>query len=50
MSQKFLSLIDRKRLRDEAIVDFNKGYINRREFLRRVTAVGVSTAFALQMA
>jgi multiple sugar transport system substrate-binding protein len=50
MGGKPLNLTDRKRLRDEAIVDFNKGYINRREFLRRVTAVGVSTAFALQMA
>jgi ABC-type glycerol-3-phosphate transport system substrate-binding protein len=50
MSEKFLTLKDKKRLRDEAIVDFNKGYINRREFLLRVTAVGVSTAFALKMA
>lgn len=50
MSEKSISLQDRKRLRDEAIVDFSRGYINRREFLRRVTAVGVSTAFALKMA
>ncbi|MCC6792975.1 MAG: sugar ABC transporter substrate-binding protein [Thermomicrobiales bacterium] len=49
MGEKFLTLKDRMRLRDEAIVDFTRGYINRREFLRRATAVGVSTAFALKM-
>lgn len=49
MGDKIVTLKDRMRLRDEAIVDFTRGFINRREFLRRVTAVGVSTAFALKM-
>lgn len=50
MGKKFLSFAERKRLRDEAIVDYKHGYINRREFLFRATAVGVSAAFAGKMA
>ena len=42
MSKRVLSLADRKRLRDEAIVDFRHGFINRREFMLRATAAGVS--------
>ena len=48
MDKVVRSLADRKRGRDEAIVDFRHGFINRREFLRRVTAVGVSAGFALR--
>ena len=33
MSERRLTLADRKRLRDEAIVDFRHGFINRREFM-----------------
>ena len=50
MDKVVRSLADRKRGRDEAIVDFRHGFINRREFLRRVTAVGVSAGFAMTMA
>ncbi|MFT4038025.1 MAG: sugar ABC transporter substrate-binding protein [Thermomicrobiales bacterium] len=50
MSKRVLSLADRKRLRDEAIVDFRHGFINRREFMLRATAVGVSAAFAGKVA
>ncbi len=50
MSKRVLSFADRKRLRDEAIVDFRHGFINRREFLFRATAVGVSAAFAGKIA
>jgi multiple sugar transport system substrate-binding protein len=50
MSGRKLSFADRKRLRDEAIVDFGHGFINRREFMRRATAVGVSAAFAGKVA
>jgi multiple sugar transport system substrate-binding protein len=41
---------DRQRRRDEAIVDFSRNLINRREFMRRMTAVGVSAAFAGRVA
>jgi multiple sugar transport system substrate-binding protein len=50
MKKRVLSLADRKRLRDEAIVDFKHGFINRREFMFRATAVGVSAAFAGKIA
>ena len=50
MTERKLTFKDRQRLRDEAIVDFRHGFINRREFMRRVTAVGVSAAFAGQIA
>lgn len=50
MDKRFLSFADRKRLRDEAIVDLRHGYINRREFMLRATAVGVSAAFAGRIA
>ncbi len=50
MSKRVLSLADRKRLRDEAIVDFKHGFINRREFMLRATAVGVSAVFAGKIA
>lgn len=50
MSKRVLSLADRKRRRDEAIVDFRHGFINRREFMFRATAVGVSAAFAGKIA
>ncbi|HET7094786.1 MAG TPA: sugar ABC transporter substrate-binding protein [Thermomicrobiales bacterium] len=50
MSDWMRTLADRKRLRDEAIVDFKHGFINRREFMRRMTAVGVSIAFAGKVA
>lgn len=50
MSKRLLTFSDRKRLRDEAIVDFRHGFINRREFMFRATALGVSAAFAGQIA
>ena len=50
MSERRLTFSDRKRLRDEAIVDFRHGFINRREFMRRATAAGVSAAFAGKVA
>jgi multiple sugar transport system substrate-binding protein len=50
MSGRKLTLSDHKRLRDEAIVDFRHGFINRREFMRRATAVGLSAAFAEKVA
>src|SRR3954467_1898813 len=50
MDKRMLSWADRKRLRDEAIVDFRHGFINRREFMRRSVAVGVSAAFAGKVA
>ena len=50
MSERQLTLADRKRLRDEAIIDFRHGFINRREFMRRTTAVGITTLFATRMA
>lgn len=50
MSKKEMTFKDKQRLRSEAIVDFCRGYINRREFLRRTTAVGVSAVFAMKMA
>lgn len=50
MSKRVLSLADRKRLRDEAIVDFRHGFINRREFMLRATAAGVSAVFAGKVA
>jgi multiple sugar transport system substrate-binding protein len=50
MDKRILSWADRKRLRDEAIVDFRHGFINRREFMRRSVAVGVSAAFAGKVA
>ena len=50
MSERKLTFSDRKRLRDAAIVDFRHGFINRREFMRRATAAGVSAAFAGKVA
>jgi ABC-type glycerol-3-phosphate transport system substrate-binding protein len=50
MTKRVLNLADRKRLRDEAIVDFKHGFINRREFMLRATAAGVSAAFAGKIA
>src|ERR1044072_7393355 len=50
MTKRVLRLADRKRLRDEAIVDFRHGFINRREFMFRATAAGVSAAFAGKIA
>jgi multiple sugar transport system substrate-binding protein len=50
MSERKLPLADRKRLRDEAIIDFRHGFINRREFMFRATAVGVSATFAAKVA
>ena len=50
MSERKRTLSDRKRLREEAIVDFRHGFINRREFMRRATASGLSAAFAGKVA
>jgi multiple sugar transport system substrate-binding protein len=50
MGTRKLSFADRKRLRDEAIIDFRHGFINRREFMFRATAAGVSVAFAGKIA
>jgi multiple sugar transport system substrate-binding protein len=50
MARRPLTLIDRKRLRDEAVIDFRHSFINRREFMLRATTAGVSAAFAGKMA
>ncbi|MBA3451147.1 MAG: sugar ABC transporter substrate-binding protein [Chloroflexia bacterium] len=50
MRNPTLNFTTRQRLRDEAIVDFRDGFINRREFMRRATAIGVSAAFASRIA
>lgn len=50
MGKRILSFADRRRLRDEAVVDFRHGFINRREFMLRATAAGVSAAFAGRIA
>jgi len=50
MSERRLTLADRKRLRDEAIVDLRHGFINRREFMLRATTAGVSAALAAKIA
>jgi multiple sugar transport system substrate-binding protein len=50
MSEPRLTIADRKRWRDEAIIDFLHGFINRREFMRRATAAGVSAVFAAKIA
>jgi multiple sugar transport system substrate-binding protein len=50
MGDRKLAFTDRKRLRDEAIVDLRHGFINRREFMLRATAAGVSAAFASKIA
>lgn len=34
MGERRLTIADRRRLRDEAIVNFRHGFINRREFMR----------------
>jgi hypothetical protein len=43
------SLTDRLRLRDEAIVDFSRHSINRREFMFKMTAAGVSATMAARI-
>lgn len=50
MSERHLTWKERLRLRDEAIIDFSHQLINRREFMRRMTAAGVSVAFASRVA
>lgn len=50
MGKHLPSFAERQRLRDEAIVDHKHGFINRREFMLRATAAGVSAAFATQIA
>ena len=49
MSEKRLSFSDRMRLRNEAIVDYSKHYINRREFMFKMTAAGVGVAMATKI-
>lgn len=49
MAKREISLTDRLRLRDEAIVDFSRHSINRREFMFKMTAAGVSTAMAAKI-
>jgi ABC-type glycerol-3-phosphate transport system substrate-binding protein len=49
MAERDLTLQEKKQRRDGAIVDFSRGLINRREFMRRMTAVGVSAAFAAKV-
>lgn len=50
MAERELTFTDKQQRRDGAIVDFSRGLINRREFMRRMTAVGVSAAFASRVA
>ena len=50
MTKKRTGFGDRKRLRDEAIVDFSKQFINRREFMFKMTAAGAGVAMATRIA
>jgi multiple sugar transport system substrate-binding protein len=50
MGTSELSFQDKQRLRDEAIVDYSRRLISRRDFMRRATAVGVSVAAAGRIA
>jgi ABC-type glycerol-3-phosphate transport system substrate-binding protein len=50
MAERELTFREKQERRDGAIVDFSRGLINRREFMRRVTTIGVSAAFAGRMA
>lgn len=50
MIDKLLTFKNKQRLRDEAIVDFTRGFINRREFLRRTTVAGVGALAAMRTA
>ena len=50
MAERELTFKEKEQRRDGAIVDFSRGLINRREFMRRMTAVGVSAAFAGRVA
>ena len=49
MSKRRFTMADRKRLRDEAIVDFSRHSINRREFMFKMTAAGVGAAMAARI-
>lgn len=50
MSKKVLTFKDKARLRDEAIVDFSQGFINRRDFMFRMTGLGIGAAAAMRTA
>lgn len=50
MNMKNLSFQEKRRLQDEAIVDYSKRYINRRQFMGRMTAVGVGAVLAGRIA
>jgi len=50
MSDSILSLKEKSKRRDEAIVDFSQGFINRREFMFRMTALGIGIAAAARTA
>lgn len=49
MSMLLERLVRNKRLRDEAIVDYSRSYINRRQFMGRMIAAGASVAVAAQL-
>ncbi len=50
MSEKRLSMADKRRLRDEAIIDFSRRTINRREFMFKMTAAGAGVVAATRIA
>jgi ABC-type glycerol-3-phosphate transport system substrate-binding protein len=40
----------KQKRRAEAVIDYSKGYINRRDFLFKMTAIGISAAYASRVA
>ena len=49
MTKKPVTFGDRQRMKDEAIVDYAHHYINRREFMFKMTAAGVAVAAAAKI-
>lgn len=49
MTEKPLSPLDRARLRREAVIDYSRHTINRREFMFKMTAAGVGVAAATRI-
>ncbi|MGD9712116.1 MAG: ABC transporter substrate-binding protein, partial [Thermomicrobiales bacterium] len=49
MANKILTFKDRQRMKDEAIIDYAHHYINRRQFMFKMTAAGVAVAAATRI-
>jgi multiple sugar transport system substrate-binding protein len=49
VTEKPLSFKDRQRLRNEAVIDYSRQSINRREFMFKMTAAGVGAAMATKI-